>query len=78
MRQLTLKIKSYHEDESYLTLNIYKDLSNDQLKKLALDCKAVVDDITNPMSGTPNIMRFEDFAGVYDYEMNQLVAYRLP
>jgi hypothetical protein len=75
MKNLILKIKSYQEDATYLTLNVYGDLSDDQLKKMALDCKKIVDGFTNPMNGSPNIMRFENKGGIYNYEMKQLVAY---
>jgi hypothetical protein len=75
MKNLILKIKSYQEDVTYLTLNVYADLSNDKLKKMALDCKKIVDGVTNPTVGSPNIMRFENNEGIYNYEMKQLVSY---
>ena len=45
MENLILKIKSYQEDVTYLTLNVSANLSNDQLKNMALDCKKIVDEL---------------------------------
>jgi len=75
MKNLILKIKSYQEDVTYLTVNVPNNLSNEQLKSMALDCKKIVDGFTSNTIGSPNIMRFENNEGIYNYEMKQLVAY---
>lgn len=75
MKNLILKIKSYQEDTTYLTISVPENLSNEQLKNIALECKKIVDGFTNPMIITPNIMRFENKEGIFNYEMKQLVAY---
>jgi hypothetical protein len=74
-QNLILTIQSYQEDITYLTLNICGDLSNNELKNLALDCKKIVDGFTNPINGSPNMMRFENKDGIYNYEMKTLVSY---
>ena len=74
MESLILKIKSYQEDVTYLTLNVNANLSNDQLKKLALNCKKIVDELY-PTIIDPNIMRFENKEGIYNYRMEQIVFY---
>ena len=76
MENLILKIKSYQEDVTYLTLNVSANLSNDQLKNMALDCKKIVDELHKTLPGLPNIMRFENNKGIYNYEMKQLTNYR--
>ena len=75
MENLILKIKSYQEDVTYLTLNVSANLSNDQLKNMALECKKIVDELHKTMIGSPNIMRYESKEGIYNYEMKQLIAY---
>jgi hypothetical protein len=75
MENLILKIKSYQQDVTYLTLNVSANLSNEQLKNIALDCKKIVDELHKTWDGSPNIMRFQNKEGIYDYEMKQLVAY---
>jgi hypothetical protein len=75
MKNLVLKIKSYQEDVTYLTLNVPENLSNEQLKNIALDCKRIVDGFTLDIAISPNIMRFENKDGIYNYEMQQLVSY---
>jgi hypothetical protein len=75
MENLILKIKSYQEDVTYLTLKVSANLSNEQLKSMALDCKKIVDGFTNATVSSPNIMRFENKEGIYNYEMKQLIAY---
>jgi len=82
MENLILKITSYQQDVTYLTLNIsantdsnFFNLSDEQLKNIALDCKKIVDELHKTCDGSPNIMRFESKEGIYNYEMKQLIAY---
>ena len=73
MENLVLKIKSYQEDKTYLTLNIPNHLDNAQIIEMGRAAKALVDEITGKCIHSPNIIRFENQDGVFT--LNQMMAY---
>jgi hypothetical protein len=76
MDKLILKIKNYNEDVTFLKLNISSSLSEEKIISVALDIKKLVDNITTPTPSTPNIIRFENDNGVYNYELKQIISYK--
>jgi hypothetical protein len=76
MKNLTLKIKSYQEDVTYINIPVQNNLSNDEIIALGKQMKLAVD-IKNPTwGGSPNIIRFENNDGIYNDRLNQLVQFR--
>ena len=75
MKNLTLKIKSYQEDVTYISIAVQNNLSNDQIIAFGKQMKVAVD-LKNPTwGGSPNIIRFESADGIYNDRLNQLVQY---
>ena len=73
MKNLVLKIKSYQEDTTYLTLNIPNHLDNTQIIELGRAAKTLVDEMVGKCIHSPNIIRFENQDGVFT--LNQMMAY---
>lgn len=75
MKNLVLKIKSYQEDTTYLTLNIPNYLDNTQIIEMGRAAKALVDGMVGKCIHTPNIIRFENEDGVFNFQLNQIMSY---
>ena len=74
--KLVLKIKSYQEDVTYLTINVPSYLSNREIEQLGKKSKSLIDSINHATIDSPNIIRFEDDKGVYNYKLDRL-SYKL-
>lgn len=75
MKNLVLKIKSYQEDTTYLTLNIPNYLDNTQIIEIGRAAKVLVDGMVGKCIHTPNIIRFENADGVFNFQLNQIISY---
>lgn len=72
---MELKIKSYQERMTYLTCHVPDHLTKDQVIKLGNDLKQIIDKVTFPTTSSPNIIRFEDVSGIYNYQLIKIKSY---
>jgi hypothetical protein len=78
MKNLTLKIKSYQEDVTYMSILVQNDLSNDEIIALGKKMKLAVD-ISNPTwDGSPNVIRFENEDGIFGSNLQALTFFYKP
>jgi len=74
MKNLVVKIKSYQEDNTYLTLNIPNWLDNTQIMEFSRAAKTLVDKMVGKIPGHPNLIRFESEGKVFtQYQMEMIL-----
>ena len=75
MKNLTLKIKNYQEDVTYVTLPVRNDLTEEQIIQWGKAVKKDVSNVTKPMEGSPDVIRFENEDGIYNGSLKKLIGY---
>ena len=73
-QDLVLKIKSYQEDVTYLTLIVPTDLDEAQIIEIGKKALSMVDDMLGACIHTPHVIRFENKYGIYKILNNQLTC----
>ena len=75
MQNLILTVISYQEDQVLITCNVPNYLTKEQIIALGKGLKDSYNAISKPFVGHPNLVRFTNETGVYDYQLNLIRSY---
>ena len=78
MENLTLKIKNYQEDITYVSVLLKSGLTNEQIIASGELLRNAINQMTEHWEGTPNIIRFENEDGIYGSRLQQLTIFYKP
>ena len=75
MKNLTLKIKNYQEDVTYVSVLLKNGLTNEQIIASGELMRNAINQMTEYWDGTPNLIRFENEDGIYNGSLKKLTGY---
>jgi hypothetical protein len=78
MKNLTLKIKNYQEDITYVSVLLKSGLTNEQIIASGELMRNAINQMTEYWEGTPNIIRFENEDGIYGSNLQPLTLFYKP
>jgi len=75
MSNFTLEIKNYQEDVTYLTLKVPSNFTKEEIILLGAKMKKNINEVHPSFVGSPNIVRFVNEQGIFNFQLKQLVHY---
>ena len=78
MKNLTLKIKNYQEDITYVSIPLKNGFTDEQIIASGELLRNAINQMTEYWEGTPNIIRFENEDGIYGSRLQTLTFFYKP
>jgi hypothetical protein len=75
MKNLTLKIKNYQEDITFMSIPLKNGLTDEQIIASGELMRNAINQMTEYWQGTPNLIRFENEDGIYGNRLQPLTLF---